>query len=117
MTYPDKAKIRAEIKEKILNGQMVIPKGRLLDSKDYVAHLVKEEYKIQRELWNKFQETERKNFRAELESIYAVDLKHFSEDAKNYIWRKSWESGHSGGFGEVRNDYVDNIDFALKLIA
>jgi hypothetical protein len=116
MTYPDKAKIRAEIEERILNGQIIIPKGHLLDSKDYVAHLVKEEYKIQRELWNEFQEIERKNFRAELENDYSDDLKHFSEQAKDHIWQKSWESGHSGGFGEVRNDYVDNIDFALKIL-
>jgi len=117
MTYPDKSTIRAEIEDKILNGQISIPQDYILDSKEYVDGLAKDEFKKQRKLWDEFQDQEIKNFRAELESDYASDLKHFSEQAKSYIWQKSWESGHSGGFGDIRNDYVDNIDFALKLIA
>ena len=116
MTYPDKSIIRAEIESKVLNGQIVVPQNHLLDSREYVNGLVKEEHKVQRKLWDDFQEDERKKFRAELENDYASDLKHFSEQAKSYIWQKSWESGHSGGFGGVRNDYVDNIDFALKIL-
>jgi hypothetical protein len=62
MTYPDKAKIRAEIKERILNGQIIIPQDYILDSKEYVEVLARDEFKKQRKLWDDFQEQERKTF-------------------------------------------------------
>jgi hypothetical protein len=116
MNYPDRTKIRAEIEDKILNGQISIPQNYILDSKEYVDGLAKDEFKKQRKLWDEFQETERKNFRAELEDELLGE-KTFSQSQKDALWDFAWREGHSGGDGDVRNKYIDLLDFALIILS
>ena len=116
MTYPDKAKIRAEIEERILNGQISIPQDYILDSKDYIDGLAKDEFKKQRKLWDDFQEQKRKNFRAELEDEFLGE-KTLSQSQKDALWDFAWREGHLGGDGDVRNKYIDLLDFAITILS
>jgi len=116
MTYPDKAKIRVETAQKILNGQISIPQEYILDSKEYVDGLIKEEFKKQRKLWDKAQETERNTFRAELEKEF-LGVKTLTQHQKDALWDFAWRDGHSGGYGDVRNKYIDLLDFTISILS
>ena len=72
MTYPDKAKIRAEIEALVLEGKINIPKNYILDSKEYVDKLAKDEFKEQRKLWDELQETERNKFPPKRRKVHSL---------------------------------------------
>jgi hypothetical protein len=116
MNYPDRTKIRAEIEELVVEGKITIPQAYILDSKEYVDGLVKENFKAQRRLWDEFQETERKNFRAELENELLGE-KTLTQSQKDALWDFAWTEGHSGGNGDVRNKYMDLLDFAIIILS
>jgi hypothetical protein len=48
-------------------------------------------------------------FRDWLANTYASSL---PATVQARIWSKSWGEGHSSGFGDVENYYIDNADFA-----
>ena len=48
-------------------------------------------------------------FKAYLADTYASGLPATVQDR---IFGKSWEDGHSSGYSEIENHYIDNADFA-----
>lgn len=50
-------------------------------------------------------------FEAELAEIYCT----LPAQAAKAIFAKAWEDGHSSGYSEIENKYIDLCDFAEKL--
>ncbi len=116
MTYPNKTKIRESVKTLILSGEIQIPTNQLHDSKKFVDDIISTEFRVQKTLWNIHQQQEGNKFRDELEKEFEYDLKLYSQSVKQAIWERSCDDGHSFGQGEIRSNYIDNLEFTLKLL-
>jgi len=43
--------------------------------------------------------------------------KTLSQSQKDALWDFAWMEGHSGGDGEVRNKYIDLLNFAIIILS
>lgn len=115
MEYPDKAKIRQSFVNEILGKKIGLNDVQILDSKAAIDELTKNEFRAQKEKWNEFQKSKDNEFRAELEQEYLGE-QTLSAKQRDAVWDFAWREGHSGGYGDVRNKYIDLVDFAIILL-
>lgn len=110
--YPDRGIIRQTIQDKILCGELKLPSDRMLDSKGWIEDLVQGEYKCQILLYRESEHEANKAWQKHQEEEH--DFQNLPESLKQKIHSQVWEDGHSGGHGEMRNQYIDLVPLVVE---
>ena len=113
--YPNKQKIREQVESEVSTGKMTFLGKDLVNTKPLIDSIVNERAFNMHIKYKSAEAEANQAFRAHLEKEYIGDS--LSEGAKSAIWWKSWEDGHAGGYGDVENQYRDNVEFANKLLS
>lgn len=114
LKYPDRKAIRWEIECGISEGKIVVPKEKLLDTKSFIETLVENGFRDLRKIYDEAQKEANNAFRASLEEDNGNSS--FTQAAKDAIWSKSWQDGHSGGYGDITNHYIANVEFVEEIL-
>lgn len=110
--YPDRDKIRQTIQDKILCGELKLPSDRMLDSKSWIEEKAEEEYWCKRKLYNESQAEADKAWQESQEIEHGFE--DLPESLKQKIHAHVWVDGHSGGYGEMVNRYVDLVPLVVE---
>lgn len=109
---PDKGAIRQIIQDKILFGELKLPSDRMLDSKAWIEEQVKKEYQSERALYMESENAAIAAWRQDKEAEHGFSS--LPEGLKQKIHAQVWADGHSGGYGEMENLYVDWVPVILE---
>ena len=78
--------------------------------------LTKEQKNVLNKLYREYSSKTNVIFKELLEKEYGVTLSEVSEKAKELIFNRAWDKGHSSGHREVYNCYIDNIEFIKEIL-
>lgn len=110
--YSDKAITRQTIQDKILFGELKLPSDRMLDSKSWIEEKVEEEFKKEKKLWKNSQDKADKAWQKFQETEH--EFSHLPESLKQKLHNQIWSNGHSGGYGEMENQYIDLVPLVME---
>ena len=68
------------------------------------------EFKAARNAWREEGHQITQQFKADLEEEFGTQ----NWDRKEQAWNLAWQEGHSGGFAEVLNYYIDYVEAFFK---
>ena len=89
--------------------------GSYLHSYGY-KNSTKEQKKVLNNLYNEYSSKTNVIFKELLEKEYVATLSEVSEKAKESIFNRAWDKGHSNGYREVYYCYIDNIEFVKEIL-
>ena len=89
--------------------------GEYLHSYGY-KNLTKEQKKVLNNLYREYSSKTDLIFKELLEKEYEGTLSKVSEKAKESIFNRAWDKGHSSGYREVYYCYIDNIEFVKEIL-
>lgn len=112
--YPDKKKIREQVEQLISQGRKAFSQFELLDTKTAIDEAVRKMFNEQKAFYNEAQREANNAFRESLKKQYGNSK--FSEAVENVVWSRSWQDGHSGGYGDIENQYIKNVEFAEQIL-
>ncbi|MBV6514075.1 MAG: hypothetical protein FMNOHCHN_03665 [Ignavibacteriaceae bacterium] len=110
--YPDRGIIRQTIQDKILCGELKLPSDRMLDSKEWIEEQTKKEYNHQRNSWEESEWEANKAWQKHQEKERGFE--NLPDNLKQKIHSQVWEDGHSGGYGEMVNRYIDLVPLVVQ---
>lgn len=110
--FPSKQAIFLYFQKQVLEGSLIVPQDRITDSKSWIEEQAQVEYRSQRiayeesefqalKAWRKHQEKEQQ-------------FENLPETLRQKIHAQVWEDGHSGGYGEMLNRYIDLVPLVME---
>lgn len=110
--FPNKGTIRKIIQDKILFGEIKLPSDRMLDSKSWIEEQAQAEYRSERIAYEESEFQALKAWRKHQEKEQQFDT--LPETLRQKIHAQVWEDGHSGGYGEMLNRYIDLVPLVME---
>lgn len=110
--FPNRETIRQTIQDKILRGKLKLPSDRMLDSKSWIEEQVQAEYRAKRIAYEESEFEATKAWQKHQEKEHGFDT--LPETLRQKIHAQVWEDGHSGGYGEMLNRYIDLVPLVME---
>ena len=82
----------------------------------FYKNLTKEQKNILNKLYREYSSKTHVIFKELLEKEYIEALDKVSDKAKESIFNRAWDKGHSSGYREVYYCYIDNIEFVKEIL-
>jgi hypothetical protein len=79
-------------------------------------NLTKEQKNVLNKLYREYSSKTHVIFKELLEKEYIEALDKVSDKAKESIFNRAWDKGHSSGYREVYYCYIDNIEFVKEIL-
>ncbi len=110
--FPDRSKIRQSFEDFCRENPQELPKEFRTNSRVWIDEQTKQTYNHERQLFNESQKEADKAWQKHQEKEHSFE--NLPESLKQKIHSRIWEDNHSGGYTDMRNQYIDLVPLVVE---